>query len=75
MVEKELRTCCYIGRGRAGCTNKAEFEIWNTTSGADPYDVTDGCEEHVGFLLGSSSTNREGRITEATSWTVVPIVR
>lgn len=40
--------CCHIP-----CDTPAEYEIINTSPGADPYDVTHACVLHVGDLLGS----------------------
>lgn len=80
MIETESPKCCYIGRGcdgqsfgdngLRGCTKKAEVEIINTTPGADPHDVTEGCLEHAGLLLGSSTTDRIGHALPAHTWTV-----
>jgi len=58
MVEERRRRCCWeICDAENGvfsaCCLPAEYEITNTSPGADPNDVTDACEGHVGYLLGS----------------------
>lgn len=54
--------CCYLTDELVGCGNEAEFTI----HGADPYDITEACEAHVGALLGSPAT---GPLNE--SWSVM----
>jgi hypothetical protein len=57
-----MRHCC-----EHDCTKEAQFEIINTTPGADPYDQTDACEDHVGQLLGSTNE------VPATTWAIVAL--
>jgi hypothetical protein len=80
MIEKESPMCCYIGRecsgkphgdnGLAECAKRADVEIINETPGAEPYDITESCLDHVGLLLGSASTDRVGHTLPAHTWTV-----
>lgn len=58
----DTRLCC-----ANGCTTPAEFLVVNTTPGADPYDCTDACEDHVGTVLGSIND------IEPTEWKVVAL--
>jgi len=43
--------CCFIAPASGSCEQPAEWEIKNTTEGADPYDYTHACTQHVGGLL------------------------
>ncbi len=44
--------CCYIDpTTKKSCRDHAEWQITNTTEGADPYDYTEACTAHVGALL------------------------
>lgn len=56
-----MRSCC-----QPDCTKAAEFSIFNTSPGADPYDDTESCLGCVGDLLGSNDPTR----LPAVSWTV-----
>lgn len=48
--------CCFVDpAGSQSCSKPAEFEIKNTSAGADPYDGTHACETHVGALLGGTN--------------------
>jgi hypothetical protein len=55
--------CCYVDD--KSCGHDAEFSIINTTPGADPYDYTHACVDHVGALLESLDS------VEATEWRVL----
>ncbi len=48
----QVTRCCYVNpRSKRSCPDVAEWQIKNTTNGADPYDYTEACTRHVGDLL------------------------
>lgn len=62
------RKCCFVGD--ASCAKPAVFEIGRlkpTVPTPDGNELTDGCEEHVGALLGYANEPHGG------GWWVVEI--